>query len=117
MRSPYILQLDRIHLLESWFSILSRELGRFIAAFNIMWYHSNIKASQKKKLQLRLSPEKFVICKISHFTSWCLTVRRELGNFVTVYYIITTRKLLRKPAVRAVFRKTCNLRKFVFYNF
>ena len=31
--------------------------------------------------------------------------------------IITTTKLLRKPGIRAIFRKTSHLRNFAFYNF
>ena len=67
---------------------------------------------------------RFVFCEFSHFTTFARILvfnpyKRigQLDRSLLQHGIITMTKLLRKNGVRAIFRKTCNLRNFAFYNF
>ena len=67
---------------------------------------------------------RFVFCEISHFKTFARILVfnpyeriGQLCSSLVLHGIIITTKIFRRPEVRAIFRKTCNLRNFAFYNF
>ena len=85
----------------------------------------NTVLEQVKKNAARGILKKIVFCEILHLTtfekSWFLALRRGLANLAAAFnitqYHYNIKSCRKKLAVWAIFRKTCNLLNFAFYNF
>ena len=113
-----IIQISQI----SWFWAHAKRLDNFRANWSYT-RNPNINKSFKKECNHRYLQEK-VFCLILHLTLARILFFLSLEeNCVTLKVLkiphgnIVITKVLKRNAVRGIFKKTLNLRNFAFYNF
>ena len=121
-RKSCILQNFRILqlVLESWFPILTRGLGSFVAVYytivSLLWQRFS------ESLESGLSSEKLVTCEISHFTNFNRSLVyfpwiKSLGTLQllrTFNGIKMTPAFLKKGSTNSILKKSCIFRNFAF---